>query len=85
MKSMTTTIKQLTERVRQARQTVATARIALNELPKASTERELRYQELVSLKNIRDDGLLSMLKEKQKLKLVKHSKWLLINVSNFRF
>jgi len=58
MKSITTAIKQLPEKVRLAKEMVATARMALQEIPKPSAEQEVRYQELVMLRSIRDDVLV---------------------------
>lgn len=37
---------------------VVTARMALQEIPKPSAEQEVRYQELVMLRSIRDDVLV---------------------------
>jgi len=79
---MAAIIKKLTESVRKIKDNGATARWALQELPEASTERVSRYQDLVIHKSTRDNLLLKMLKEKQKLQIAKHSKWVLIHVSN---
>jgi hypothetical protein len=51
MKSMATAIKQLSEKV-------ATARMALQNIPKPSAEQEFWYQELIMLRSIRDDVLV---------------------------
>ncbi|CAO3678112.1 unnamed protein product [Umbelopsis ramanniana] len=84
IKSMTAVIKQLTGKVRQAKEMVAKARIALQLLPKPSAEQEVQYQELVMLRSSRDDVLVLLLKEKQKLQMANHSKWLYIHDKNDR-
>jgi uncharacterized membrane-anchored protein YhcB (DUF1043 family) len=79
---MAAIIKKLTESVRMAKENVATARRTLKELPEASTERDSLYQDLVIHRSTRDNLLTTMLKEKQKVQVAKHSKWVLIHVSN---